>query len=132
MEVSEAFQIELVSPTTNNDDSNQSSPTLPLNEKTSVNSKHMPFKRRLNAVKMSPAAAPLKFIHLVKRSYNCAWLVNLALILSIVVSSLTVPSVLIEAKTHHSKRQAPSLQTSSTPLTGRENTNWWNLWWQRK
>lgn len=52
-----------------------------------------------------------------------AWLVML-LASSLALCQL---SLLSEAKTHHSKRQAPSYAQ-----TGRENTNWWNLWWQRK
>lgn len=54
----------------------------------------------------------------------------------LLVSQLGCDS-LVEAKMHHSKRQAPvtSFATPSTPglaTTGRENSNWWNVWWQRK
>lgn len=58
----------------------------------------------------------------------------LLLALLICFQQATTP---VEAKIHHSKRQAPdqssfSSSQASPSLTGRENTNWWNLWWQRK
>lgn len=76
--------------------------------------------------------------HFSRRGNN--WL---ALAVAVVVGSALLASLanlpnkhpqiqLAEAKTHHSKRQAPQQATAASPFTGRENTNWWNVWWQRK